>query len=218
MQTHYKLVQRLLSERPDEGVWRPDDPPCIIGRFGKQWVRGRQNSQVGGLTPKSARASSRVNNFSADLRPRLASLPIIAASTTARRLLHGRLRSLYCPLAIPGGASAGDPDNEFTGTPLCRGTPSSQDHSKRVRRARRSTVLNAALLIPTASFDTGGRNDVRIDRGSRRNRRLSFGSAGGNVWRISLGRLRGGTRGVSIVSWRSMLVLLRSRAGELRER
>jgi hypothetical protein len=32
--------------------------------------------------------------------------------------------------AIPGDASAGDPDNEFTGTPLWRGTPSSQDHSK----------------------------------------------------------------------------------------
>ena len=56
--------------------------------------------------------------------------------------------------------------------------------------------------------------------GSRRSRGLSFGSAGRtvNVWRISLGRLRGGTRAVSIVSWLSMVALLRSRAGELRER
>src|SRR5215472_3461048 len=37
--------------------------------------------------------------------------------------------------------------------------------------------------------------------GSRRSRGLSFGSAGRtvNVWRISLGRLRGRTRAVSIV-------------------
>src|SRR6516162_8812255 len=56
--------------------------------------------------------------------------------------------------------------------------------------------------------------------GSRRSRGLSFGSAGRtvNVWRISLERLRGGTRAVSIVSWLSMVALLRSRAGELRER
>src|SRR3974390_403665 len=56
--------------------------------------------------------------------------------------------------------------------------------------------------------------------GSRRSRGLSFGSAGRtvNVWRISLGRLRGGTRAVSIVSWLSTGALLRSRAGELRER
>src|SRR6516225_3337087 len=56
--------------------------------------------------------------------------------------------------------------------------------------------------------------------GSRRSRGLSFGSAGRtvNVWRISLGRLGGGTRAVSIVSWLSMVALLRSRAGELRER
>src|SRR6516165_10602104 len=56
--------------------------------------------------------------------------------------------------------------------------------------------------------------------GSRRSRGLSFGSAGRtvNVWRISRGRLRGGTRAVSIVSWLSMVALLRSRAGELRER
>src|SRR5690348_7619184 len=56
--------------------------------------------------------------------------------------------------------------------------------------------------------------------GSRRSRGLSFGSAGRtvNVWRISLGRLRGGTRAVSIVSWLSMVALLRSGAGELRER
>src|SRR6516162_1454767 len=42
--------------------------------------------------------------------------------------------------------------------------------------------------------------------GSPRSRGLSFGSAGRtvNVWRISLGRLRGGTRAVSIVSWLSM--------------
>ena len=33
-----------------------------------------------------------------------------------------------------------------------------------------------------------------------------------------VGRLRGGTRAVSIVSWLSMVALLRSRAGELRER
>jgi hypothetical protein len=39
-----------------------------------------------------------------------------------------------------------------------------------------------------------------------------------NVWRISLGRLRGGARAVSIVSWLSMVALLRGRAGELRER
>ena len=41
--------------------------------------------------------------------------------------------------------------------------------------------------------------------GSRRSRGLSFGSAGRtvNVWRISLGRLRGGTRAVCIVSWLS---------------
>src|SRR6516165_10078327 len=56
--------------------------------------------------------------------------------------------------------------------------------------------------------------------GSRRSRGLSFGSAGRtvNVWRISRGRLREGTRAVSIVSWLSMVALLRSRAGELRER
>src|SRR6516165_10694401 len=55
---------------------------------------------------------------------------------------------------------------------------------------------------------------------SCRSRGLSFGSAGRtvNVWRISLGRLRGGTRAVSIVSWLSTVALLRSRAGELRER
>src|SRR6516164_795028 len=42
--------------------------------------------------------------------------------------------------------------------------------------------------------------------GSRRSRGLSCGSAGRtvNVWRISLGRLRGGTRAVSIVSWLSL--------------
>src|SRR6516164_323707 len=47
--------------------------------------------------------------------------------------------------------------------------------------------------------------------GSRRSRGLSFGSAGRtvNVWRISRGRLREGTRAVSIVSWLSMVALLR---------
>ena len=56
--------------------------------------------------------------------------------------------------------------------------------------------------------------------GSRRSRRLRSGSAGRavNVWRTSPERLRGGTRAGSIVSWRSMVALLRSRAGELRER
>src|SRR6516165_6306846 len=56
--------------------------------------------------------------------------------------------------------------------------------------------------------------------GSRRGRGLSFGSAGRavNVWRTSPERLRGGTRAVSIVSWPSMVALLRSCAGELRER
>ena len=39
-----------------------------------------------------------------------------------------------------------------------------------------------------------------------------------NVWRISRGRLSGGTRAASIVSWLLMAALLRSRAGELRER
>jgi len=38
------------------------------------------------------------------------------------------------------------------------------------------------------------------------------------VLRILLGRLSEGTRAVSIVSWLSMVALLRSRAGELRER
>src|SRR5215831_15245087 len=62
--------------------------------------------------------------------------------------------------------------------------------------------------------------DSDVFRGVCRSRGLSFGSAGStvNVWRISLGRLRGGTRAVSIVSWLSMVALLRSRAGELRER
>src|SRR6516225_12395840 len=56
--------------------------------------------------------------------------------------------------------------------------------------------------------------------GLRRSRGLSFGNAGStvNVWRISLGRLRGGTRAVSIVFWLSMGALLRNRVGELRER
>src|SRR6201987_2486844 len=56
--------------------------------------------------------------------------------------------------------------------------------------------------------------------GSRRGRGLSFGSAGRtvNVWRISLGRLRGGTRAASIVSWLSMVALLRGPAGGRRER
>ena len=40
----------------------------------------------------------------------------------------------------------------------------------------------------------------------------------GQCVRISLGRLRGGTRAVSTVSWPSMVAWLRSRAGELRER
>ena len=50
--------------------------------------------------------------------------------------------------------------------------------------------------------------------------RAELGSAGRtvNVWRISLGRLRGGTRAVSIVSWLSMVAWLRRRAGELRAR
>ncbi len=57
--------------------------------------------------------------------------------------------------------------------------------------------------------------------GSRRSRGLSFGSAGRtvNVWRISLGRLRGGTRAVSIVSRLSMAGIVSGAAPEsLRER
>src|SRR5262249_16614845 len=46
--------------------------------------------------------------------------------------------------------------------------------------------------------------------GSRRNRRLSCGSAGRavNVWRTSRERLRGGTRAASIGSWLAMEGLL----------
>src|SRR5262249_11917161 len=51
--------------------------------------------------------------------------------------------------------------------------------------------------------------------GSRRNRRLSCGSAGRavNVWRTSRERLRGGTRAASIGSWLAMGGLLQRHAG-----
>src|SRR5262252_9097329 len=53
--------------------------------------------------------------------------------------------------------------------------------------------------------------------GSRRNRRLSCGSAGRavNVWRTSRERLRGGTRAASIGSWLAMEGLLQRHAGGL---
>src|SRR6516162_10118760 len=53
--------------------------------------------------------------------------------------------------------------------------------------------------------------------GSRRNRRLSCGSAGRavNVWRTSRERLRGGTRAASIGSWLAMEGLLQRCAGGL---
>jgi hypothetical protein len=53
--------------------------------------------------------------------------------------------------------------------------------------------------------------------GLRRSRGLSFGSAGSvvNVWRISLKRLRGGTRAAFIGSWLSMGGSLHCGAGEL---
>src|SRR6516164_873744 len=56
--------------------------------------------------------------------------------------------------------------------------------------------------------------------GSRRNRRLSCGSAGRavNVWRTSRERLRGGTRAASIGSWLAMEGLLQCHAGGLWER
>src|SRR5262249_51060835 len=56
--------------------------------------------------------------------------------------------------------------------------------------------------------------------GSRRNRRLSCGSAGRavNVWRTSRERLRGGTRAASIGSWLAMEGLLQRHAGGLWER
>src|SRR5262249_18223344 len=56
--------------------------------------------------------------------------------------------------------------------------------------------------------------------GSRRNRRLSCGSAGRavNVWRTSRERLGGGTRAASIGSWLAMEGLLQRHAGGLWER
>src|SRR6516164_2219303 len=56
--------------------------------------------------------------------------------------------------------------------------------------------------------------------GSRRNRRLSCGSAGRavNVWRTSRERLRGGTRAASIGSWLALEGLLQRHAGGLEER
>src|SRR5262249_6259497 len=56
--------------------------------------------------------------------------------------------------------------------------------------------------------------------GSRRNRRLSCGSAGRavNVWRTSRERLRGGTRAASIGFWLAMEGLLQRHAGGLWER
>src|SRR5262252_1992149 len=53
--------------------------------------------------------------------------------------------------------------------------------------------------------------------GSRRNRRLSCGSAGRavNVWRTSRERLRGETRAASIGSWLAMEGLLQRHAGGL---
>src|SRR5262245_10630591 len=53
--------------------------------------------------------------------------------------------------------------------------------------------------------------------GSRRNRRLSCGSAGRavNVWRTSRERLRGGTKAASIGSWLAMEGLLQRHAGGL---
>src|SRR5215469_32678 len=53
--------------------------------------------------------------------------------------------------------------------------------------------------------------------GSRRNSRLSCGSAGRavNVWRTSRERLRGGTRAASIGSWLAMEGLLQRHAGGL---
>src|SRR5215469_1228603 len=53
--------------------------------------------------------------------------------------------------------------------------------------------------------------------GSRRNRRLSCGSAGRavNVWRTSRERLRGGTRAASIGSWLAMEGLLQRHTGGL---
>src|SRR6516162_5295513 len=87
-----------------------------------------------------------------------------------------------------------------------------------VRFVRRVQPIDAT----PSNFARGGGVRWRglHEYGSRRSRGLSFGSAGRtvNVWRISLGRLRGGTRAVSIVSWLSMVALLRSRAGEQRER
>src|SRR5262249_24882173 len=56
--------------------------------------------------------------------------------------------------------------------------------------------------------------------GSRRNRRLSCGSAGRavNVWRTSRERLRGGTRAASIGCWLAVEGLLQRHGGGLWER
>src|SRR6516162_8939639 len=91
-------------------------------------------------------------------------------------------------------------------------------HERHVRFVRRVQPVDAT---PSNLARGGGvRWSGLHGYGSPRSRGLSFGSAGRtvNVWRISLGRLRGGTRAVSIVSRLSMVALLRSRAGELRER
>ena len=75
------------------------------------------------------------------------------------RLLHGRLRSLHRPPAIPGHASTGHPDHELTRTPLCRGTPSSQDYSQCVRRESR---LEADVRRAHSS-----RREMALDQGHR---------------------------------------------------
>jgi putative transposase len=54
---------------------------------------------------------------------------------SAVRLLHGRLRSLYCAPAIPGDKSACDPHHKLTRAAVCRGTSASQDHPECIRRA-----------------------------------------------------------------------------------
>src|SRR6516165_5443187 len=93
------------------------------------------------------------------------------------------------------------------------------------RRSRRMSALGGEfnestqhLLILADEEECEGR--VMHGHGSRRNRRLSCGSAGRavHVWRTSRERLRGGTRAASIGSWLAMEGLLQRHAGGLWER
>src|SRR5258708_4605156 len=120
--------RRCGHHQGDRNLFSACRPPALLGashaQLGGQGagrrVAGVQGPRAGGLSgTKPGHCARACGRARCRLWPQV---------RQRGRLLHGRLRSLYCPPAIPGDASAGPSDHELTWTPLWRGTALAQDH------------------------------------------------------------------------------------------